>query len=73
MNIILQVGYRLADRILDIKKELKVGLDLGCGRGYVAKNISNVSILMMCKTLFELFILIKSSLFFFYQKVITLI
>ncbi|XP_068209031.1 arginine-hydroxylase NDUFAF5, mitochondrial-like [Palaemon carinicauda] len=34
-----EVGYRLSDRILDIKKELKVGLDLGCGRGHVAKNI----------------------------------
>ncbi|KAG7163546.1 Arginine-hydroxylase NDUFAF5-like, partial [Homarus americanus] len=30
-----EVGYRLSDRILDIKRELKVGLDLGCGRGYV--------------------------------------
>lgn len=39
-----EVGYRLADRILDIKKELKVGLDLGCGRGYVAKNITDVEL-----------------------------
>lgn len=38
-----QIGYRLSDRILDIKRELKVGLDLGCGRGYVAKNITDVS------------------------------
>lgn len=34
-----EVGYRLSDRILDIKRELKVGLDLGTGRGHVAKNI----------------------------------
>lgn len=39
-----QVGYRLSDRILDIKREMKTGLDLGCGRGYVAKNITDVSI-----------------------------
>lgn len=43
--MILQVGYRLSDRILDIKRELKIGLDLGCGRGYVAKNITDVSML----------------------------
>lgn len=34
-----EVGYRLADRILDIKRDLKIGLDLGSGRGHVAKNI----------------------------------
>ncbi|XP_042231357.1 arginine-hydroxylase NDUFAF5, mitochondrial-like isoform X2 [Homarus americanus] len=39
-----EVGYRLSDRILDIKRELKVGLDLGCGRGYVAKNITDVEL-----------------------------
>lgn len=36
-----EIGYRLADRILDIKRELKTGLDLGTGRGYVAKNITH--------------------------------
>ncbi|KAK7082788.1 NADH dehydrogenase [ubiquinone] 1 alpha subcomplex assembly factor 5 [Halocaridina rubra] len=36
-----EVGYRLADRVLDIKRELKIGLDLGTGRGHVAKNIVN--------------------------------
>lgn len=39
-----EVGYRLSDRILDIKRELKIGLDLGCGRGYVAKNITDVEL-----------------------------
>ncbi|KAK3878071.1 hypothetical protein Pcinc_017283 [Petrolisthes cinctipes] len=39
-----EVGYRLSDRILDIKRELKTGLDLGCGRGHVAKNITDVEL-----------------------------
>lgn len=39
-----EIGYRLADRIFDIKREFKVGLDLGCGRGHVAKNIVSDSI-----------------------------
>lgn len=34
-----EVGYRLADRIFDIKREFKTALDLGCGRGHVAKNV----------------------------------
>ncbi|XP_071542081.1 LOW QUALITY PROTEIN: arginine-hydroxylase NDUFAF5, mitochondrial-like [Panulirus ornatus] len=39
-----EVGYRLSDRILDIKRDLKTGLDLGCGRGYVAKNITGTEL-----------------------------
>lgn len=39
----MQVGYRLGDRILDIKKEMVKGLDLGCGKGYASKNIMDVS------------------------------
>ena len=34
-----EVGYRLADRVFDIKRKFKHAVDLGCGRGYVAKNI----------------------------------
>ncbi|CAK9831813.1 Arginine-hydroxylase NDUFAF5, mitochondrial [Anthophora retusa] len=34
-----EVGYRLADRIFDIKKNFKRALDLGCGRGHVSKHI----------------------------------
>lgn len=40
-----EVGYRLADRIFDIKRDLKNGLDLGCGRGHVAKNITDATTL----------------------------
>ncbi|XP_043289190.1 arginine-hydroxylase NDUFAF5, mitochondrial [Venturia canescens] len=39
-----EVGYRLADRIFDIKREFKTALDLGCGRGHVAKNILRESV-----------------------------
>nr|XP_045593824.1 arginine-hydroxylase NDUFAF5, mitochondrial-like isoform X1 [Procambarus clarkii] len=39
-----EVGYRLSDRILDVKRELKTGLDLGCGRGFVAKNITDAEL-----------------------------
>lgn len=39
-----EVGYRLADRIFDIKREFKTALDLGCGRGHVAKNILGESV-----------------------------
>jgi len=28
-----EVGYRLADRIFDIKRRFKLAVDLGCGRG----------------------------------------
>ncbi|KAK8735433.1 hypothetical protein OTU49_005389 [Cherax quadricarinatus] len=39
-----EVGYRLSDRILDIKRELKIGLDLGCGRGYATKHITDAEL-----------------------------
>lgn len=35
-----EVGYRLADRVFDIKKNFKRALDLGCGRGHVSKYMS---------------------------------
>uniref|UniRef100_A0A2P2HXL0 Arginine-hydroxylase NDUFAF5, mitochondrial n=1 Tax=Hirondellea gigas TaxID=1518452 RepID=A0A2P2HXL0_9CRUS len=38
-----EVGYRLADRIFDIKREFDVGLDLGCGRGHLSKNITDAA------------------------------
>lgn len=39
-----EVGYRLSDRIFDIKRKFKKALDLGCGRGYVSKNIISDSV-----------------------------
>lgn len=39
-----EVGYRLSDRIFDIKRTFKKALDFGCGRGHVSKNIFKESI-----------------------------
>lgn len=36
-----EVGYRLSDRVFDVKKEFKHALDLGCGRGYAAKHLTS--------------------------------
>ncbi|CAB3375222.1 Hypothetical predicted protein [Cloeon dipterum] len=46
-----EVGYRLADRVFDIKRQFKHVVDLGCGRGYVSQHISadNVAKLTMCE------------------------
>ncbi|KAH0550030.1 hypothetical protein KQX54_016960 [Cotesia glomerata] len=35
-----EIGYRLADRIFDIKREFTNVLELGCGRGHMSKHIS---------------------------------
>lgn len=45
-----EIGYRLADRIFDIKRKFKLAVDLGCGRGYVAKHIDSecVEELVVC-------------------------
>ena len=39
-----EVGFRLSDRIFDIKKEFEVGIDLGCGRGNMSKHLTDVSL-----------------------------
>ncbi|XP_076030641.1 arginine-hydroxylase NDUFAF5, mitochondrial [Oratosquilla oratoria] len=39
-----EVGYRLADRTFDIKRELKKALDLGCGRGYLSRHLSDANL-----------------------------
>lgn len=35
-----EIGYRLADRIFDIKRKFKLAADIGCSRGYVSKHIA---------------------------------
>ncbi|XP_054284718.1 arginine-hydroxylase NDUFAF5, mitochondrial-like [Macrosteles quadrilineatus] len=47
-----EIGYRLADRVFDVKRTFKCALDLGCSRGYVSKNIIRDSVekLIMCDT-----------------------
>lgn len=34
-----EVGFRLSDRVFDVKRQFKNAVDLGCGRGYVSKHI----------------------------------
>ncbi|BFZ07586.1 hypothetical protein BsWGS_10624 [Bradybaena similaris] len=34
-----EFGYRLSDRICDIKRRFEVAVDLGCGRGHVTKGL----------------------------------
>ncbi|XP_050296890.1 arginine-hydroxylase NDUFAF5, mitochondrial isoform X2 [Anthonomus grandis grandis] len=45
-----EIGYRLADRICDIKRKFKLAADIGCNRGYVSKHISPDSVeeLIVC-------------------------
>ncbi|XP_059479981.1 arginine-hydroxylase NDUFAF5, mitochondrial [Neocloeon triangulifer] len=46
-----EIGYRLADRVFDIKRQFRHVVDLGCGRGHVSQHISadNVTKLTMCE------------------------
>ena len=39
-----EMGYRLADRVLDIKRKMKVCVDLGSGRGYVTRHLTSHSV-----------------------------
>lgn len=39
-----EVGYRVADRVFDIKRSFDSILDLGCQRGYVSKHLTKVGI-----------------------------
>ncbi|XP_056021005.1 arginine-hydroxylase NDUFAF5, mitochondrial-like isoform X4 [Ostrea edulis] len=46
-----EIGYRTYDRLLDIKREFDVGLDLGCGLGYVSRHIlkDTIKLLYQCE------------------------
>ena len=37
-----EVGYRVYDRVLDIKRHFDTIVDLGAGKGYVGKNFNKV-------------------------------
>lgn len=45
-----EVGFRLSDRVFDIKKKFDVAVDLGCGRGYISKHIVSETVenLILC-------------------------
>ena len=39
-----EVGFRVADRVFDIKRSFDKVLDLGCSRGYVAKHLTKETV-----------------------------
>jgi len=39
-----EVGYRVADRVLDVARKMEVAVDLGSGRGWVSRHMSEHSI-----------------------------
>lgn len=41
-----QIGFIMADRVIDIKRDIRRILDLGCGRGHVIKHLNSVSIFL---------------------------
>ncbi|KAK4023678.1 hypothetical protein OUZ56_009077 [Daphnia magna] len=45
-----EVGNRLADRVYDINRKFKKGLDLGCGYGHVSRHLTKDAVdeLVMC-------------------------
>lgn len=45
-----EVGWRMADRVFDIKRKFDVALDVGCGRGHIARHIleDTVGVLYQC-------------------------
>lgn len=45
-----EVGFRLADRVFDIKREFETAADLGCNRGYLSRHIlaESVKHLTLC-------------------------
>lgn len=45
-----EVGYRLADRVFDIKREFESAADLGCNRGFLSRHIlaESVKQLTLC-------------------------
>uniref|UniRef100_A0A0K8UTA6 Putative methyltransferase C20orf7, mitochondrial n=1 Tax=Bactrocera latifrons TaxID=174628 RepID=A0A0K8UTA6_BACLA len=47
-----EVGFRLADRIIDIKREFTNAADIGCSRGFLSKHIMAESVrhLTLCDT-----------------------
>ncbi|XP_073848739.1 arginine-hydroxylase NDUFAF5, mitochondrial isoform X2 [Musca autumnalis] len=45
-----EIGYRLADRVFDIKREFEAAADLGCNRGFLSRHIlaESVKHLTLC-------------------------
>lgn len=45
-----EVGYRVADRVFDIKRQFEKAADLGCNRGFLSRHIlaESVKHLTLC-------------------------
>lgn len=39
-----EIGYRLSDRVLDIKRKMKTCVDLSSGKGFVTRHLTNHSV-----------------------------
>ena len=39
-----EVGFRVADRVLDVAKKMEVSVDLGSGRGWVLRHLTSHSV-----------------------------
>lgn len=37
-----EFGYRLSDRVFDVKRTFPIMIDMACGRGHVSKHLSEV-------------------------------
>lgn len=47
-----EVGFRLSDRVFDVKRKFDVAVDMGCSRGFVSRHImaDTVDNLILCDT-----------------------
>ena len=39
-----EVGYRVADRVLDVARKMEVAVDIGSGRGWVTRHLTEHSV-----------------------------
>lgn len=37
-----EMGYRLADRVLDISRDIETAVDISCGRGFVTRHLTKI-------------------------------
>lgn len=51
-----EVGYRVVDRIFDIKRSFNTILDLGCQKGYVSRHLNkvNISFIQNCSNFYKI-------------------
>jgi NADH dehydrogenase [ubiquinone] 1 alpha subcomplex assembly factor 5 len=57
-----EIAWQVCDRVHDIARTFKTGLDLGCGRGHIGRHVDQVAAVLS----FPLFFYSSSSFFFFF-------